>query len=170
MAFTYAEVHAIQQAIRDLGLEGQVELVTIWVGDFNDPIKAGESTKELISQNVDFIMGSLNLGMFGVFEAVKVPHDYKVLITAKNMDKTGFAPDNYVTSLLYDFNTPLMDIVGRVVTGETGGYYPLDFKSGESLQLPLRNLDPLIEQQVRVLLNRILDGSIQVIKDTTPIH
>lgn len=170
LAFSYAEVHAIQQAIRDLGLEGQVELVTIWVGDFNDPIKADESAKELISQNVDFIMGSLNLGMFGAFEAVKADQDQKIMITAKYIDKSGFAPENYVTSLLYDFNTPLKDIVQRIMAGEIGGYYPLGFTSGNSLQFPFKNVNPSIELQVKTLLDQIIDGTIQVIKDTSLVQ
>jgi basic membrane protein A len=170
LPFTYAEVHAIQQAIRDLGLEDQVELITVWVGDFNDPTKAGESTKELISQNVDFIMGSLNLGMFGAFEAVKAAQDQNILITAKYIDKSGFASDNYVTSLLYDFNTPLKDIIQRIMAGETGGYYPLGFTSGNSLQFPFSNVNPGIEMQVKNLLDQIIDRTIQVTKDTSPIR
>jgi basic membrane protein A and related proteins len=170
LPFTYAEVHAAQQAIHDLGLERRVELIPVWVGDFNDPTKAGEFTESLVAQDVDFIMGSINLGMFGAFEAVKAPDDNKILITTKYLDKSGFVPDNYVTSLLYDFNIPLIDIVRSIVAGESGGYYPLDFYSGETLQLPFSNLDPHIEQQVTELLNRILDGSIQVIKDTSPIY
>lgn len=38
LPFTYAEFHAIEQAIGDLGLD--VEVTPVWVGDFNDPSKA----------------------------------------------------------------------------------------------------------------------------------
>jgi basic membrane protein A len=169
LPFTYAEAHAAQQAILDLGLEGQVELIPVWVGDFNDPIKAGELTRDLISQDVDFIMGSLNLGMFGAFEAVKAPHDPGILITAKYIDKSGFAPDNYVTSLLYDFTTPLKDIIHRIVTGETGGYHSLDFNSGTSLQFPFSNAASGVESQVTDLLDQIINGAIQVRRDTSPV-
>jgi basic membrane protein A len=170
LPFSYAEVHAIEQAIRDLGLEGSVELKAMWVGDFNDPAKARELTEELIAQNVDFIMGSLNLGMYGAFEAVKTVPDQKMMITAKYIDKSSFAPDQYVTSLLYDFSTPLKEIIQNINTGESGGYYPLDFGAGKSLQLPFTNVDPSVELRVRALLARVLNGKIQVIKDTTPIQ
>lgn len=170
LPFSFAEVHSIEQAIRDLGLEGSVELKAIWVGDFNDPIKARELTGELISQNVDFIMGSLNLGMYGAFEAVRVVPDQKMMITAKYIDKSSFAPEQYVTSLLYDFSTPLKEIILNIYSGESGGYYPLDFGAGKSLQLPFTNVDPSVELRVSELLAKIINGSILVTKDTTPIQ
>jgi basic membrane protein A len=170
LPFSYAEVHAIEQAIRDLGKENSVELIAVWVGDFNDPIKARELAEGLIAQNVDFIMGSLNLGMYGAFEAVRAVPNKKVLISAKYIDKSGFAPDQYVTSLLYDFSTPLKDIIQKISMGETGGYYPLDFTAGKSLQLPFTNVDPSVESQVSALLDQIINGTIIVIKDSTPIQ
>jgi basic membrane protein A len=169
LPFTYAEVHAAKQAIQDLGLEDEVELIPVWVGDFNDPMKASELTGDLIDQDVDFIMGSLNLGMFGAFEAVKAAPYPRVLITAKYMDKSGFAPDNYVTSLLYDFTTPLKDIMQQILAGESGGYYSLDFETGKSLQLPLLNLEPSVEVKVITLRDQVMDGTIQVLQDMTPL-
>jgi basic membrane protein A and related proteins len=170
LPFTYAEVHAIEQAIRDLGKQDSTTLKAVWVGDFNDPTRARKFTEELLAQNVDFIMGSLNLGMFGAFEAVKAVPNKKILITAKYMDKSGFAPDQYVTSLLYDFSAPLKYIVQRISMGETGGYYALGFSAGESLQLSFTNVDPGVEQTVKSLLDKIISGKIIVIEDTTPIQ
>jgi uncharacterized membrane protein (UPF0127 family) len=40
LPFSYAEVHAIEQAIEDLGAD--VELRMVWSGDFNDPSAARE--------------------------------------------------------------------------------------------------------------------------------
>jgi hypothetical protein len=54
--------------------------------------------------------------------------------------------------------------------GETGGYYPLDFTAGKSLQLPFTNVDPSVESQVSALLDQIINGTIIVIKDSTPIQ
>ena len=170
LPFSYAEVHAIEQAIRDLGKENSVELKAVWVGDFNDPTKARDLTEELLAQNIDFIMGSLNLGMYGAFEAVKAVPNKQILITAKYLDKSGFAPDQYVTSLLYDFSTPLKDIIRNITEGESGGYYSLDFTTGKSLQFPFTNVDPSVERQVRALLDQIINGTLIVIKDTTPIQ
>jgi basic membrane protein A and related proteins len=167
LPFSYAEVHAVQQALKDLG--SNVELKTVWVGDFNDPTKARQVADAMMAEGVDTIMGSLNLGMFGVFEAVKA-NPNKVLVTAKYTDKTSFAPDNYITSLLYDFAGPLKEIVTRTQKGETGGYYPLGFDTGVAVQLPLRNVDESVMNEVKAITDDIISGKIQVVKDINPIQ
>jgi basic membrane protein A len=169
LAFSYAEVHAVQQAIADLGLTDTVEFKYVWAGDFNDPTKARQLADALIADGVDVIMVAMNLGVFGAFEAVKAVPDKNVLITVKYIDKYSFAPDNYVTALLYDFAGPLKEIVTKIQAGELGGYYPLGFATGVSLQTPFTNVDPAVETQVTDILNKVKDGTITVIKDTSEI-
>ncbi len=166
LPFSYAEVHAVQQAIRDLGLN--VEVKAVWAGDFNDPTKARQVADALIAEGCDVIMGSLNLGMFGLFEAVKASPT-KVLVTAKYTDKSTYAADNYMTSLLYDFAGPLKDIYSKIQAGETGGYYPLGFATGVSLQTPLRNVTPEVQSSMDTLLADLRSGKIEVVKDTSEI-
>jgi len=167
LPFSYAEVHAVEQAIADSGKT--VELKKVWAGDFNDPTKARQVADAMMAENVDVIMGSLNLGMFGVFEAVKA-NSKPVLVTAKYTDKTSFAPKNVITSLLYDFKGPMKDIVGKVINGEKGGYYPLGFATGVALQTPFQNADPALQAEVEKILQDIKDGKIEVKKDNTPIQ
>ena len=121
-----------------------VELKLVWAGDFNDPTKARQVADALIAEGCDVLMGSLNLGMFGVFEAVKSAPD-KVLVTAKYTDKSTYAPDNYLTSLIYDFAGPLTAIYNKIQAGEMGGYYPLGFDTGVVIQTPLMNVDEISE-------------------------
>lgn len=167
LPFSYAEVHAVQQALTDMGSD--VELKYVWAGDFNDPTKARQVTDAMLAEGVDVIMGSLNLGMFGVFEAVKASGS-DVLVTAKYADKSNYAPDNYVAALLYDFKKPMLDIVGKIQAGETGGYYALGFDTGVSIQSPLKNVDPAVEEAVNKAVEDIKSGAITVVKDTTPIE
>jgi len=166
LPFSYAEVHAVQQAIKDLGLD--VEVKAVWAGDFNDPTKARQVADALIAEGCDVIMGSLNLGMFGLFEAVKASPT-KVLVTAKYTDKSTYAPDNYMTSLLYDFAGPLKEIYAKIQAGETGGYYPLGFATGVALQTPLKNVSPAIQAEMDTLLADLRAGKIEVVKDTSEI-
>jgi basic membrane protein A len=166
LPFSYAEVHAVQQAIKDLGLD--VEVKAVWAGDFNDPTKARQVADALIAEGCDVIMGSLNLGMFGLFEAVKASPT-KVLVTAKYTDKSTYAPDNYMTSLLYDFAGPLKDIYAKIQAGETGGYYPLGFATGVALQTPLKNVSPEVQAEMDALLADLRAGKIEVVKDTSEI-
>ncbi|MDR5683459.1 MAG: BMP family protein [Armatimonadota bacterium] len=167
LPFSYAEVHAMRQAIRDAGLN--VDLRTVWAGDFNDPTKARQVADALIADGVDVLVGSLNLGMLGVFEAAKAA-PRRVWVTAKYTDKSEFAPDQYVTSVLYDFAGPLRAILDRIRAGETGGYYPLGFDTGVALQFPLRNAPPELEEQMRRISGELEAGRIQVTKDSTPIR
>jgi len=167
LPFSYAEVHAMEQAIADLGLE--VELKAVWAGNFNDPTKARELADAMIADGVDVIIGSLNLGMFGLFEAVKVAPE-PVWVTAKYTDKTNFAPEHYITSALYDFAGPLTDIASKIMAGETGGYYPLGFDSGVALQFPLLNVSDELNSDISALVENIKSGEIEVIKNTEAIE
>ena len=167
LPFSYAEVHAVEQAIDDLGLD--VEVKAVWAGDFNDPTKARELADAMIAEDVDVIMGSLNLGMFGLFEAVKgAPH--QVWVTAKYVDKSNFAPDHYITAVLYDWAGPLKDIVQKIMAGETGGYYPLGFDTGVAIQMPLRNVSDELNSEVEQIIADIQSGKIEVVKNVEPIE
>jgi len=167
LPFSYAEVHAIRQALRDQ--RRPVDLKPVWVGDFNDPAKARQVADALIADGADVIMGSLNLGMLGVFEAVKAS-PRRVLVTAKYTDKAGFAPQHYVTSVLYDFAGPLRTIVRRIQRGETRGNYPLGFDTGVGLQFPLRNIPDTVNATMRRLMTDLVAGKIKVVKDFTPVR
>jgi basic membrane protein A len=167
LPFSYAEVHAMEQAIADLGLD--VEVKPVWVGDFNDPTKARELTEAMMAEGADVIVGSLNLGMFGLFEAVKGAPG-SVWATAKYVDKSNFAPDNYLTAALYDWEKPLNDIVQKIMEGETGGYYPMGFETGVAVQMPLRNSSDEINSQIEQIAADVQSGKIEVVKDTTPIE
>ena len=122
----------------------------------------------MIADGVDVIMGSLNLGMLGVFEAVKAAPT-KVWVMAKYTDKSEFAPDNYITSALYDYTKPFKDIVQNIMNGQPGGYYPMNFQTGHTVLLPLRNVPPEVEEEVKQALEDLKSGKIEVIKDTTPV-
>lgn len=167
LPFSNAEVHAMQQAVDDLGAD--VEIKPVWVGDFNDPTKARELTEAMLSEGADVIVGSLNLGMFGLFEAVKGAGG-EVYATAKYVDKTNYAPDNYLTAVVYDWATPLKDISQKIMDGETGGYYPMEFGTGFNLQLPIMNTTEEINQEMEQIVADIQAGNIEVVKNTEPIE
>jgi len=167
LPFSYAEVHAMRQAISDLGLD--VELRTVWAGDFNDPARARELAEALIAEDVDVLVGSLNLGMLGIFEAAEAAAD-PVWVTAKYTDKSEFAPNRYVSSLIYDYAGPLEEILTRIQAGETGGYYPLGFDTGVALQLPLRNAPEELNAEIEQITNDLIAGEIEVVKNDQPVE
>ncbi len=167
LPFTYAEAHAIEQSIVDQGLD--VEVTSVWTGDFNDPGKARELSDALIADGADVIVSSLNLGTLGVLEAAKAASG-EVLVIVKYTDKSEIAPDHYVSSMLYDFAGPLMDIVENIQNDESGGMYHLGFDTGIDLQLPLKNVSGDLNSEIETLLDDMKSGSVEVIKNTDPIE
>lgn len=167
LPFSYAEVHAMEQAVNDLGLD--VEINPVWAGDFNDPTKARELTEAMLAEDVDVIVGSLNLGMFGLFEAVKNSSG-EVWATAKYVDKSSYAPEHYVTALVYDWSAPLKEITQNIMDGETGGYYPMTFDTGFDVQLPLMNVPEELNSEIEQIVADVKSGEIEVVKNTEPIE
>ncbi len=167
LPFTYAEVHAMEQVISDLGLGAEV--IPVWTGDFNDPSAARELADALIAEGVDVIVSSLNLGTLGVLEAAKAA-DSEVLVIAKYTDKSEFGPEVYITSMIYDFAGPLKDLVGEIQDGNTGGMYHLGFDTGIDLQFPLQNVGGDVNDNVQSLLDDMKAGEVEVIKNTDPVE
>jgi len=165
LPFSYSEVHAMNQALKDTGSSATIN--PVWTGDFNDPAKAQQITSQLLGQGNDVIVGSLNLGMVGAFQAVK-GKPAGVVVTAKYTDKSQFDPTHYATSAIYDFAKPLNDLLVKIAEGTRSGYYPLGFDTGVSIQAP-KNVDPAVAQQVDQAVADIKSGKVTVVKDLSPI-
>lgn len=166
LPFSYSEVHAMNQALRDAG--STAKITPVWTGDFNDPAKAQQITSQLLSQGADVIVGSLNLGMVGAFQATKDKPASAVWITAKYTDKSQFDPQHYATSVIYDFTKPLDDILTKIQGGERSGYYPLGFDTGVQIQEP-ENLPAEVKQKVDGVVADVKSGKITVEKNLTAI-
>ena len=165
LPFSFSEVHAVEQALEDSGSDAT--LTPVWTGDFNDPTKAQQFASQLIAGDNDVILGSLNLGMVGAFEAVKSDGG-DVLMTAKYTDKSDLAPDNYLTSVIYDFSVMLDEILGQIEDGETGGYLGMDYDKGISIQAP-ENADQAAVDLMDKAVEDLKSGAVEVERDVTPI-
>lgn len=164
LPFSYAEVNAVRQALKEYNPDAKFAYV--WAGDFNDPVKGRELTEAIIAEGADVILGSLNLGMLGVFEAAKKA-ETKVYVTAKYTDKSSFAPDNYVTAELVDFSKPLLEIVKEIMDGKTGRMYGMDLGKGIDIQFPLKNVPAEVENKLKTIIEDIKAGKTEVIKDVS---
>lgn len=168
LPFTRAEINAARQAIRDVG--SPAELSYLYVGDFNDPVKTRQAAESLISTGVDVIISSVNLGNFGLYNAVKEA-DTQVYITTKYTDKTDQAPDNFLTSDLFDFRVPLTDILGRFIAGETNGFLYLDYGSGlaRDTQFPIRNIRDDYNTRLQELAAQVEAGEVDIVRNQAEI-
>ncbi len=124
----------------------RAEVLYAFVGDQNDPVKARQAAESQIAAGVDFIIVSVNLGTVGIIEAARAARR-PVLLTTFYTDKTSYAPQNFTTSLLFNFSKPYVEITRQILQGRTGGYYEMRPGSGMTL-LPPRNVPPEVAQRV----------------------
>jgi basic membrane protein A len=161
LPFTRAEINSILQAFEDVGSDA--ELSYIYIGDFNDPVKTRQAAEGLISQNVDVIISSVNLGNYGLYNAVKEA-DRDVFITTKYTDKEVQAPENYLTSDLFDFRIPLNEVAGRILDGEKGGFIFLEYGDDNArwAQFPIKNVSDELNSQVRQIAEDVAAGEVEI--------
>jgi basic membrane protein A len=166
LPFTYGEINAIYQAIKDLGLEEKVELHYIYTGDFNDPLKARQAAETLISKGCDVLISGLNLGNFGLFEAVKKSKK-EVYFTATYTDKSQSAPENFLAADLFNFSYSMKKLVKAIMSGEKGRYFPMEWGKDKAryTEIPVKNVSIYINEQVKKLAEKIEKGEIKVVKE-----
>lgn len=172
LRFTFAEFHAIKQAVADVGgtasgdrdRDRDIEVIATWTGDFDDPGKGRNATQDLLSQGCDVIISGLDLGTQGLLEAVKAKPRGQVWGTGLYTNTQNLAPDHYLTGVLTDFTTPVVDILTRIRSGERSGYYPMDFESG--LVLSTINASEQIRNEVQGTIDKVMRGDIKVTKNT----
>ena len=146
--------NAIQQAIKDYNPKAQ--LIANLIGDFNDPVKARQTSEAQIGAGADFLVVFVNLGLSGVIEAVKASPK-PVLLTTFYTEKWDMAPKNLTVSLMFDFTKPYKEIVGRILKGERTGYYEMRPGSGMELS-DIRNVPPEVAAKVRAIFKEVVAG------------
>ncbi len=157
-----ASTNAVKQALKEHNPKAQ--LVWNHIGDFNDPVKARQTTEAQLAAGVDFVVIFVNLGLSGVVEAVKAA-PRPVLLTTFYTEKWELAPKNMTVSLLFDFTRPYKEIVGRILKGERTGYYEMRPGSGMELS-ELRNVSPEVAAKVKAIFKDVVDGK-KVVPEVT---
>ena len=166
--FTRGEINALRQAIADLDSNARVEYV--YVGDFNDPVKTRQAAEGLMAQGADILVSAVNLGNFGLYSAVK-EHRRPVFITTTYTDKYNQAPDNYLTSDLFDFTVTIKEIVGKILKGKKGGYILMEYGEGKAryTQFPIHNVSDDLNKKISEIAKKVEAGEIEVIKNLDEI-
>ncbi|MFP4484980.1 MAG: BMP family protein [Spirochaetaceae bacterium] len=168
LPFTRAEINSILQALEDV--DSDAELRYIYIGDFNDPVKTRQAAEGLISNDVDVIISSVNLGNYGLYNAVQEA-DRDVFITTKYTDKEVQAPEKYLTSDLFDFRIPLKEVVGRIIDGEKGGFTFLEYGEGNArwTQFPIKNVSDELNDRIRQIAEDVAAGEIEIERNQAEI-
>jgi len=164
LPFTYGEINAASQAVRDY--QPHVRLHFMHVGDFNDPLKTRLVAEALIAQKCDVLLSGVNLGNFGLFEAVrKAPR--KVFFTTTYTSKHGYAPDRYLCSDIVNYIPPIEQVVrGIIRQGVRSGYYPVSWGEGKAryINFPIYNISKELNDDIRQIGEQVATGKITVSK------
>ncbi|HHX87889.1 MAG TPA: BMP family ABC transporter substrate-binding protein [Firmicutes bacterium] len=169
LPFARAELNAIQQALDDLGEDAKIHYS--FVGDFGDPVKSRTTAESLIGAGCDVLISSVNLGNYGVFTAVEKA-DRKVYVTTKYTDKREHAPDNYLTTDMFDFSKPMIEIVGNIVEGDKGGLMYLEYgkDKARTTQFPINLVSEEVNQKVMQIADDVETGNITVVHNFEEIN
>ena len=166
LPFSMAEVHAMEQAFKDTGVNTTIK--PVWTGDFNDAAKAQQFATQLIGSGADVIVGSLNQGSTGTFQAFEGKPEGTGWVTAKYTDKSSAAGSHYAGALEYDFTKPLADVLAKIKAGTTTGRYPLGFDTGVQIQMS-DQVPADVRTAVEEAVAKVKSGEVTVALDTSKI-
>jgi basic membrane protein A len=160
-----SSINAVNQALHDYNPKAQL----VWsnTGDFNDAVKARQTTEAQLAAGADFVVTFVNLGVYGVAEAVKASAK-PALLTTFMTPKWDVAPRHFAGSLLADFGKPYLEIVGRILKGERTGYF--EMRPGTGMELSeLRNVPAEAAAKARAVFKEVVAGkALPEITDKVP--
>jgi basic membrane protein A len=160
-----SSTNAVALALRDHN--PRAELLYNFTGDFNDPVKARQTAEAQIAAGADFLVTFVNLGVYGVAEAAKAA-PRPVLLTTLYTEKWDTAPKHMTVSLVFDFARPYKEIVGRILGGQTTGYFEMRPGSGMELS-ELRHVSGEVAARVRAVFREVVGGkALPEVVDRTP--
>jgi basic membrane lipoprotein Med (substrate-binding protein (PBP1-ABC) superfamily) len=149
-----SSTNAVLMAMKEHNAKAQ--LISSFIGDFNDPVKARQTAEAQLAAGADFLVTFVNLGVYGVAEAVKASPK-GALITTLYTEKWDSAPRHMSVSLLFDFAKPYREVVGRILRGEHAGYY--EMRPGSGIELSeIRHVSPETATRVKALFREIAGG------------
>lgn len=149
-----ASLNSVRQALTDLN--PKATLVYAFTGDQNDAVKARQTAESQTTSGVDQIVVSVNLGVYGIFEAAQAA-SHPVFVTSYYTDKYASSPKHFTASLLLNFSRPYTEIVGRILKGERSGY--LEMRPGNGMALsPIRNTPREVADKVQAIFQEVVNG------------
>ncbi|MEO6020042.1 MAG: BMP family ABC transporter substrate-binding protein [Knoellia sp.] len=166
LPFSMAEVHAMEQSVKDSSASTTIK--PVWTGDFNDAAKAQQFTTQLLGQGADVIVGSLNQGATGTFQAFEGRAAGDGWVTAKYTDKSAAAGPHYAGTVEYDFKKPLAEVLAKIKGGEEKGNYPLGFDTGVTIKLA-DGVPADAKAAVEKAMSDVKSGAVKVELNTTKI-
>ena len=140
-------------------VDPDIKVLTVFTGDYSDPIKAKEAAASQIQSGADVITHVQDLGMTGVVAAAEesTSAGKQVWVIGKGNDQYDQAPDVMLTSVVMDYGVVMKDCLRAIAEGQKSGSMPLSVPSGSVYLADFRgrvpddvvaNIDALTEKVV----------------------
>lgn len=109
-----------------------IKVLTVFTGDYNDPIKAKEAAVSQIQNGADAIAHFQDLGMTGVVAAAEESTEAgrQVWVIGKGSDQYEQAPNVMLTSVVYDYGVQMKSIAAEIANGKKSGVMPQSVANG----------------------------------------
>lgn len=140
-----------------------IKVLTVFTGDFNDPIKAKEATASQIDSGADVITHLQSLGMTGVFAAAEesTQAGKKVWVIGKDTDQYEQAPDVVLTSVIIDYGVQMKEILSEIAAGKRAGSMPQSVVNGSVYLADFRgNVPADVMAQIDELTKQVIAGEV----------
>jgi basic membrane protein A and related proteins len=141
-----------------------IRVLSVFTGDFNDPVKAKEATVSQIQSGADVIAHLQSLGMSGVFAAAEesTKAGKKVWVIGKDNDQFSMAPNVVLTSLVIDYAVQMKGILGEIAAGKKTGSLPQSVtNSAVYLADFYGRVPPDIATQISTLTDKVRKGEVK---------
>lgn len=140
-----------------------IEVLSVFTGDFNDPIKAKEAAASQIQSGADIIVHFLDLGMTGVIAAAEQARQegQNVWVIGKGSDQYEQAPEVTLTSVIFDYGVAMENILQEILAGTRSGEMPLSLSNGAIYLADFHGVVPEdVEDQIKDLTETVQSGSV----------
>jgi basic membrane protein A len=154
-----ASLNAVKLAVQRTN--PQAKVLYDFTGDQNDQVKARETAAAEIGQGVDFIIVSVNNGVYGIVQAAEATQGHPVLVTSYYTDKSKAAPKVFTASLLSDFSSVYLKVVEAIRSGTRGGYLEMRPGSGFALS-PIENVPPEAAQKANQAFQQVVQNQVDI--------
>ncbi len=162
-----ASLNAVKLAVQRTNPSATVEYA--FTGDQNDQVKARETASSQINDGVDFIVVSVNNGVYGIVQAAQANPTKSVLTTTYYTDKSKTAPKVFTTSLLSDFSKVYLQVIDNIQKGQTGGY--LEMRPGNGFELaPIQNVPKPAADKAQQAWRDVVAGKVEIPEITDKIQ
>lgn len=134
-----------------------IELLSAYVGSYNDTAKAKELTLSMLEQGADVIQSNANQGIAGIVEAAyEWGADSGIMLIGDTSDQYERAPEFMLTSCVISFKQAYRVALDSVVNGTfEGGYVLNGVQNGVMDIAPYHDFEDDVPQDVKDFIDQL---------------